>query len=59
MPLYWVVLNRYANLIASLLDKGVDINAVDKVAWTLLFWAIVCGYYKVMLLLLERGSDLN
>lgn len=40
-PLHWAVKNKYAKLVQTLLQKGVDVNTKDQVSsCTALDWAI-------------------
>src|SRR6185503_18274011 len=46
-----------AALVASLLDKGADVNAKFRYGATVLFKAAERGHANVVKLLLERGAD--
>lgn len=43
--------------VASLLDRGADVNAKDQRGWTALEWALRAGHQNVAKLLVDRGAD--
>jgi ankyrin repeat protein len=45
------------SVVQLLLDRGVDVNALDKVAWTSLHCAALKGMIKVTRLLLDLGAN--
>ena len=46
-------------LVKTILEKGADVNAVDKGGATALIYAADGGHVKVVGLLLEKGADVN
>ncbi len=46
-------------MVKLLVDKGADINAVDKCGWTPLIFAASQGHQDVLRRLLDKGADIN
>ena len=58
-PLYYVSFTGSIELVQSLLDKGVDVNAQDKPFDNALTAASYQGHEIVIRLLLDNGADVN
>lgn len=52
-------LDGHTDEVQALLDKGVDVNAVDKRGSTALMVAAWKGHSDIVKLLLDRGADVN
>ncbi|MGC9057946.1 MAG: ankyrin repeat domain-containing protein, partial [Candidatus Micrarchaeia archaeon] len=46
-------------IVKSLLEKDIDVNAKDKWGWTALMYAARDGRTEIVKLLLEKGADVN
>ena len=57
-PLYWATRNGHINMMRLLLEKGANVNALDKDGRTHLHWA-VDDKHDVMKLFLEKGAYVN
>jgi hypothetical protein len=57
--LYWAVSSRYEDIVALLLQRGVDPNLGDKYGITPLIFAAGGGNLPIIRLLLKHGADVN
>lgn len=57
-PLHYAAFRGYIDVATLLLDKGANINAVDKSKqWTPLFFATYMGQKEMIKFLLQKGAD--
>lgn len=51
--------NGNLDAVESMIKKGADVNAVDKLNWTPLHWAAFRGHTEIARLLIDSGSLVN
>ena len=57
--LHYATKKGYVDVVNVLIQKGVDVNAVDNDYKTALYWAAQRGHVDVVKLLLQNGADVN
>ncbi|KAJ5387275.1 hypothetical protein N7509_009816 [Penicillium cosmopolitanum] len=58
-PLSWAAENGRAVLLKLLIERGADVNTVDRTGWTPLLYASREGNEAIAKLLVEQGADVN
>ena len=58
-PLHWASRAGHVDIVKLLLDRGVDVDALDNVRGTPLHLASRFGYVNVVFCLIENGCDVN
>lgn len=56
-PLQAAIANKQSELVAFLIEKGSDVNAVQSGGWTGLHEAALLGNEEIIILLLENGAN--
>ena len=50
---------NFEEAIKLLIEKGADLNAIDKYGYTALIWACRNNNIEIVKLLIEKGADIN
>jgi len=58
-PLHWASKSGHLETAQLLLEKGADVNAIDRTIRTPLHWASQNGHLETAQLLLEKGANVN